>query len=207
MFWNEEELERMIVSSISSLSYLQTNGICHWDLKPSNLFLTENGEIKIIDFGESKDYFAEDDAGGEGTMATIRGTPQYLSPILWKAYVVDKNVRHATHNIYKSDVFSLGLVFLQMASMDDVTGCNNVKDGEATIEDIIGGIRTRYSDHICEIIRLMLKFEEGERPSFIELSKMVLTSEEPSIQTPIPGGSALLEESKGGKSEERRQPV
>lgn len=72
----------------------------------------ENGEIKVIDFGESKDYFAESDDGGDGTMATIRGTPQYLSPILWKAYVVDKNTWHATHNIYKSDVFSEGLVFL-----------------------------------------------------------------------------------------------
>jgi len=45
-------------------------------------------------------------------MATIRGTPQYLSPILWKAYVIDKNTRHAQHNIFKSDVFSEGLVFL-----------------------------------------------------------------------------------------------
>jgi hypothetical protein len=35
----------------------------------------ENGEIKIIDFGESKDYFKESDDGGQGTMATIRGTP------------------------------------------------------------------------------------------------------------------------------------
>jgi len=31
----------------------------------------DNGEIKVIDFGESKDYFAESDDGGDGTMATI----------------------------------------------------------------------------------------------------------------------------------------
>ena len=72
----------------------------------------ENGEMKVIDFGESKDYFPEQEDGGEPTMATIWGTPQYLSPILWKAYVVDKQTRHAQHNIYKSDVFSTGLVFL-----------------------------------------------------------------------------------------------
>lgn len=35
----------------------------------------ESGEIKIIDFGESKDYFKDQDDGGAGTMATIRGTP------------------------------------------------------------------------------------------------------------------------------------
>lgn len=51
-------------------------------------------------------------------MATIRGTPQYLSPILWKAHVVDGQSRYAEHNIYKSDVFSTGLVLFQMASMN-----------------------------------------------------------------------------------------
>jgi hypothetical protein len=34
-----------------------------------------NGEIKVIDFGESKDYFREADDGGDPTTATIRGTP------------------------------------------------------------------------------------------------------------------------------------
>ena len=85
--------------------------MCHRDIKPANLFMMSNGEMKIIDFGESKDYFKENDDGGDPSMATIRGTPQYLSPILWKAHVVDGNTRHAVHNIYKSDVFSTGLVF------------------------------------------------------------------------------------------------
>jgi len=62
--------------------------------------------------------------------------------------------------------------------MEDVTGCNHLKDGEARIEEILHEIRTWYSDHICEIIWLMLKFDESERPSFIELAKLVLTSED-----------------------------
>jgi hypothetical protein len=37
-------------------------------------------------------------------------------------------------------------------------------------------MKQRYSDHICEIIKLMLRFNEAERPSFIELTKLVLTS-------------------------------
>jgi hypothetical protein len=45
-------------------------------------------------------------------------------------------------------------------------------------------LKQRYSDHICEIIRLMLKFEECDRPSFIELSKLVLTSTENTIDSP-----------------------
>lgn len=75
-------------------------------------------------------------------------------------------------------MFSEGLVFLQLASMEDVTGCNHLKDGEAWIEEILSDVKQRYSDHICEIIWLMLKFDENERPSFVELAKLVLTSEE-----------------------------
>jgi len=75
-FWKQDELEKMIVSIISTLSYLQSVGICHRDLKPANLFLMlQTLEVKIIDFGESKDYFRDSDDGGVGTMATIRGTP------------------------------------------------------------------------------------------------------------------------------------
>ena len=49
--------------------------MAHRDLKPANKFLMESGEMKLIDFGESKDYFKDADDGGAGTMATIRGTP------------------------------------------------------------------------------------------------------------------------------------
>jgi len=92
-----------------------------------------------------------------------------------------------THNIFKSDVFSVGLIFYQCAAMEDVTGFNQrnqVNDGEKLIEASLKKLKTRYSDHIIEIIRLMLKFEECDRPSFIELSKLVLTSTENTIETP-----------------------
>jgi serine/threonine protein kinase len=181
----------MIVSVISTLSYLQSVGMAHRDLKPANKFLMENGEIKIIDFGESKDYFKDCDDGGVGTMATIRGTPQYLSPILWKAHVEDGgNTRHVVHNLFKSDVYSCGLIFFQLASMEDVTGYNQknaVNDGERLVEGGLKKLQQRYSNHIIEIIRLMLKFDESERPSFIELAKLVLTSTENTLESPKSG--------------------
>ena len=74
-YWKQEELEKMIVSLISTLSYLQSIGICHRDIKPANLFGLPNGEVKVIDFGESKDFFKDGDDGGSPTLATIRGTP------------------------------------------------------------------------------------------------------------------------------------
>jgi len=173
-YWKQEELERMLVSLIATLSHMQGGGLCHRDLKPANLFLLPSGEVKVIDFGESKDYFKE---GDDPTTATTRGTPQYLSPILWKAHVIDGNSRFAKHNIFKSDVFSVGLMFYQLASMEDVTGFNQKTqefDGERLIDAGLKRLRQRYGELLCETIRVMLRFQEVDRPSFVELAKMML---------------------------------
>jgi hypothetical protein len=74
--------------------------------------------------------------------------------------------------------------------MDDVTGFNQKNDhnnGESLVETGLKKLRQRYSDHIIEIIRLMLKFDEGERPSFVELAKLVLTSTENTLESPKNG--------------------
>jgi hypothetical protein len=83
--------------------------------------------------------------------------------------------------------------------MEDVTGFNQkngTNDGEKLVESSLKKLRQRYSDHIIEIIRLMLKFEEPERPSFVELAKLVLTSTENSIDSP-----------KGNGKKDGKQPV
>lgn len=136
-----------------------------------------SGEIKVIDFGESKDVFQGDrEDGGSADTATIRGTPQYLSPILWKAHVVDGNSRFAKHNVYKSDVFSVGLLFFQLSVMEDVTGFNQKShefDGEKLISAGIHRLKQRFPENLgyCDLLRMMLKFWENERPSFVELTK------------------------------------
>jgi hypothetical protein len=74
--------------------------------------------------------------------------------------------------------------------MEDVTGFNQknqANDGETLVEAGLKKLRQRYSQHIIEIIRLMLKFEESERPSFTELSKLVLTSTENTLESPKNG--------------------
>lgn len=75
LFWKQFEMEKMIMSLVSTLAHMQRVGLCHRDLKPANLFLLNNGHIKVIDFGESKDLFKPEDDGGNATTATIRGTP------------------------------------------------------------------------------------------------------------------------------------
>lgn len=181
-FWNEDELRTFLFSLIATCSALQQRGICHRDLKPANLFMIPNGEAKLIDFGESKDYMYDigDQDKETYTMATIRGTPQYLSPILWKAHVIDGNSRYAKHNIYKSDVFSTGLVMYQLASLKEVTGFNNrtpENDGEELIKKALQELEKNYSREFVSLLSLMLIFEESQRPSFVEIEYLFMEQE------------------------------
>jgi hypothetical protein len=71
--------------------------------------------------------------------------------------------------------------------MEDVTGFNqknSANDGEKLIHDGLKKLKQRYNEHVIEIIRLMLKFDEVDRPSFVELSKLVLTSTDNTLESP-----------------------
>jgi len=60
--------------------------------------------------------------------------------------------------------------------MEDVTGFNqksNEYDGEKLVAAGISRLRDRFGDNICSSLNLMLKFYEKDRPSFIELHKIM----------------------------------
>jgi serine/threonine protein kinase/Tol biopolymer transport system component len=87
-------------------------GIVHRDLKPENLFLTNQGRVKILDFGLAKISGAKDTSGSEPTLAqgteagTVMGTVGYMSP----EQVRGKNVD------YRSDIFTFGTILYELVT-------------------------------------------------------------------------------------------
>ena len=82
----------------SALAYAHRAGIIHGDVKPSNIRVTENDEVKLVDFGVAR--FASQVSGSD----RVLGTPAYLSPEQIEGQKQDG----------RSDLFSLGVVLYEM---------------------------------------------------------------------------------------------
>ena len=84
----------------NALSRAHKAGIIHGDVKPANIFVTDDGQIKLGDFGIAR--FATQVSGA----ASLIGTPAYLSPEQIKGETQD----------HRSDIFSVGIVLYQLAT-------------------------------------------------------------------------------------------
>src|SRR5689334_10177858 len=92
----------IIADICAALEFSHRHGIIHRDIKPGNVMLTQNGQVKVMDFGIARAL-----ASGATTMtqtSAVIGTAQYLSPEQARGEAVDA----------RSDVYAAGCVLFEL---------------------------------------------------------------------------------------------
>ena len=165
--YTEGELLSIAKRLIRTFALLEKYGISHRDIKPQNVLIIDN-DYKICDFGEAKITNKN-----ISEIHTLRGTELYMSPLLFKALKEKKN--EVFHNVFKSDVFSLGMCMTLAASLNFKTLCEirEVNEMDKIKNILVKYLISKYSFEFIKILLMMLENDENKRPDFIQLEEKI----------------------------------
>ena len=93
---NPKQIVDVIYQCAKGLDYVHRQGIIHRDLKPGNIMLSNDGDVKIMDFS-----IAHVDVGFEGHDTEVQGSPMYMPP---------EQLSEEKRLVAQSDIYSLGAV-------------------------------------------------------------------------------------------------
>src|SRR5271166_1420094 len=107
-----EQIVEIASALADALSAAHEKGIVHRDLKPANVMITNEGRVKVLDFGLAKDVRGS--GMGDATMTSasrtevgvVMGTPAYMSPEQTSGRPLD----------HRTDIFSMGVMLHEMAT-------------------------------------------------------------------------------------------
>ena len=160
LLFREDVIWDYLIQILEGINYLHENKIMHRDLKSANIFLMDDGTIKIGDLNVSK-------ISEMGIAFTQIGTPYYASPEIW----MDKSYD------YKSDIWSIGCIIYELCMLKPPFRGTSIKNLAKNIQKgVYEQINNFYSDDLKKIISMMLVLKPENRPSSYQLLKCDIIS-------------------------------
>ena len=175
-------LRKWVGCLTSAIAYIHGQGICHKDIKPSNI-VYKGDTVYLTDFGSCGQFHIE---GTTSTAADARTTLVYRAPELFRT---GEGGKHGPG----TDVFALGLVFLEMKTVYWGTSIQRLREIYAAAASVKSSDNSEFSygkalTHIHEelgrdtdrsdnkawplssaVILSMLAFERKERPRAVQV--------------------------------------
>ncbi len=151
---NEAEVRYYVRQIGEACKYLHENKIVHRDLKLGNLFLNDNMELKVGDFGLATKIVS----AGERKL-TLCGTPNYIAP----------EVLCKKGHSFEVDVWSLGCIVYTLVVGKPPFETNDLKDTYKRIKLNEYKIPGYVSEEVAIFIRKLLQADPQKRPSMTEV--------------------------------------
>ncbi len=177
---SEDEAIRLLTPVMRSLEAVHAEGILHRDIAPDNIFLTNDGEVKLIDFGASR----------YATTSHSRS----LTVIIKPGYSAEEQYRSRGDQGPHTDVYSLGATLYRM-----ITG----KTPPDAMER-----RAKYENQNRDILippHVVLKEQKSRQRLSVDRENAILNALNVRIEDRTPDVGTLLSELYSEKPVKRRQ--
>ena len=159
------------IALADALSAAHRKHIIHRDLKPANVMVTDDGHVKVLDFGLARAVDADaaslaEDVTHLGTkVGTIVGTMPYMSPEQIEAKPLD----------HRTDLFSLGIMLYELATGErPFRGDSPAALMSSILKDHLRPVGERRSDLPGDVCRLIDRCLEKEPRDRIQTATEVL---------------------------------
>jgi hypothetical protein len=100
-----EQALAIVPQICDALQFAHDHGIVHRDVKPENILLGKDGQVKITDFGVARIVGQEGTALRLTGAGQVMGTPNYMAP---------EQMEHPLAVDHRADIYALGVVFYEM---------------------------------------------------------------------------------------------
>jgi serine/threonine protein kinase len=138
-----------------ALKYCHDQNVLHGDIKTSNIFLTENGDLKLGDFGTATNL-----AKTVKSINAMTGTPLFFAP----------EIIHGHSHSFKADVWALGVVFYQLLGLQfPFFDTNFASLLTKILEQEAPPLPDTYSVGLREFVMGLLVKDETKRPEMMDI--------------------------------------
>jgi serine/threonine protein kinase len=158
--FNDDEIKTIYEQLVESFNIMKNKGILHCDIKPSNVLVTDDLVIKVIDFNIARSSISD-----VTHVTSAFGTRDFMAPEIKKA--IARGTGASIKND-KADVFSLGMTILYLL-VDKFESDLNDESNLNRLTRLIDSIKI---DYIKKPLEKMLEFDYNKRASLNELARV-----------------------------------
>jgi TolB-like protein len=134
---------KLVLQVLDALQYAHSHHVIHLDIKPSNILVTESGQVRLLDFGVAK-LLTPAERQSQLTVAFGRPlTPEYASPEMARGETVEP----------ASDIYSLGVLLYELLTGCHPYGLNPVPVPSAHVAPGAAALRATTQEKLTRLLR------------------------------------------------------